>query len=298
MPAAGRFLVHQISRYVCYNEFGGKFLKKVFLSLVINEGALSMKLTWFANATLLIEAGGERLLFDPFVPLKGAENMVTAEDYERDNKIFITHGHLDHAESVGLIASNGDSHIFCTATPAGHLMDELQDKSKLTVIKPGDRFEWSDVSVTVHPGQHIEYDGRLVWRTLFSFRNLRYMKNAAHLIRGRRKYRENKETVIYEVCAGGRTVVVLGSLALLEGHEYPQKPDMLVLPYQGNSDLLTPALHVIGIIKPRAVLLDHFDDAFPPLTRTIDTRSFEEAAGRQYPDMRVIKPTPQQCIDV
>lgn len=255
-----------------------------------------MKITWFANASILIEAGGERLLFDPFVPLKGAENTVTADDFGRDNNIFITHGHIDHMGSAGLIAGHGGSRIYCTATPSRHLLNELKDQTILTAIKPGDRFDFDGVSVTVHPGRHIEYDKKLIRRTVLSLRNFRYMKNAALLIRGHRKMRENNETVVYEVNSGSTSAVILGSLAILEGHAYPHTPDILTIPYQGHSDLLTPALRILGLIRPKAVLLVHFDDAFPPISRTIDTGSFEETVRQLYPDMKIIKPQPRQCI--
>ena len=257
-----------------------------------------MTITWFANTSILLKAGGERLLLDPFIPLKGAENTVTAEDFGRDNKIFITHGHQDHMESAGLIAGSGDARLFCTATPAAQLAGALWDHSVLTVIHPGDHIKLGRVSVTIHPGRHIEPDGRLIRRTLFSFRNIRYIKNAAHLIRGRRRYRENKEAVVFEVSADNKRVLILGSLALADGHAYPLAPDVLVLPYQGHSDLCAHALDIIELIRPKAVLLDHFDDAFPPLTRSINTTDFEEAASRLYPSVKVIKPNPKQPIDV
>jgi L-ascorbate metabolism protein UlaG (beta-lactamase superfamily) len=257
-----------------------------------------LKLTWFACASILIETESARLLFDPFVPLDGAEHAVAAEDFGRDNSIFITHGHYDHAGSAGLIAGNGGSRVYCTASPAVNLAACLADRRGLTVVRPGDRFELSGVSVTAHPGRHITYDGRLIRRTVFSARNLRYGKNMRLLLGGRRRFRENGETVVYEIGAAGKTAVVFGSMAMADGHKYPREPDIAVLPYQGSSDLITPARRIIDALGPIAVLLDHFDDAFPPLSRTIDTASFMETMDRLYPGMRVIKPTARQYIDV
>jgi hypothetical protein len=71
---------------------------------------------------------------------------------------------------------------------------------------------------------------------------------------------------------------------------YPAEPDLLVLPYQGATNLIPPALVVIDRIRPRAVMLDHFDDAFPPVSASIDTKSLFQVLNEKYPDMKIIKP--------
>ena len=53
-------------------------------------------ITWFGTASILIEACGQKLLFDPFVELNGGSNPNTLEDFEGVGDICVTHGHLDH----------------------------------------------------------------------------------------------------------------------------------------------------------------------------------------------------------
>ena len=75
---------------------------------------------------------------------------------------------------------------------------------------------------------------------------------------------------------------------------YPTGADLMVLPYQGTSDLLTPAAAVIDRLKPRAVLLDHWDDAFPPVSSAVDTSDIHSALeGR----LRMYCLEPGGCVE-
>ena len=46
-------------------------------------------ITWFGTASILIEACGQKLLFDPFVELNGGSNPNTLEDFEGVGDIWI-----------------------------------------------------------------------------------------------------------------------------------------------------------------------------------------------------------------
>ena len=63
--------------------------------------------------------------------------------------------------------------------------------------------------------------------------------------------------------------------------EYPTEADLLILPYNGWADNLPPAERVIRRLRPKRVLLDHWDDTFPPVTRPLDLTPILE----RYPDL-------------
>ena len=79
---------------------------------------------------------------------------------------------------------------------------------------------------------------------------------------------------------------------------YPEDIDLLVLPYQGTSLPVSTALSILERLHPRAVLLDHFDDAFPPITRTVDTRPLKKALEKKYPNIKVVKPIAGKPIEI
>ena len=59
-----------------------------------------MKLIWHGTASIEMESGGRRIIFDPFVPLKGSKVPVRIEDFDSFTDILVTHGHLDHICSI------------------------------------------------------------------------------------------------------------------------------------------------------------------------------------------------------
>ena len=74
--------------------------------------------------------------------------------------------------------------------------------------------------------------------------------------------------------------------------------DVLLMPYQGSSDLVSHARPVLETLRPRRVVLTHFDDAFPPLSSSVDTAGIFEMAAREFPGMPVVKPVAGQPISV
>ena len=154
------------------------------------------------------------------------------------------------------------------------------------------------VTVSVKSGRHIRFDLPLVLTTLLNPRMLRHASNTSFLFKANKESPENKETVVYEIAEGDTLVTLLGSLALCDDEQYTQNPDLLILPYQGNSRLASKALSIVERLTPRAVLLDHFDDAFPPLSRNIDTAPFVKKMARRHPEIPVIVPKRGQAIRV
>ena len=83
---------------------------------------------------------------------------------------------------------------------------------------------------------------------------------------------------------------MLGSLNLDEDTEYPKGVDLLILPLQGRSDVSKFAMHVIDRLQPKKVLLDHFDNSFPPISSYVDTEHFASLMNSKYPSVPVISP--------
>lgn len=250
-----------------------------------------MNITWFGCASLLIENGKDRVLIDPFLPMRGAEYHPSLSDYQKEDSILITHGHIDHLGSIPLILWDSDATVYCSKTPASTLEKKQADSDQIVTIRPGDELLFGTIKVTVLSGKHIQFDSGLIRHTLLNFRILRYFSNFFSLLFKHFTYREKGETLAFQIDCGEKRILVLGSLALRENIEYPKNADMLVLPYQGATELVPPALSIIEKLQPKTVFLDHFDDAFPPISNHIDTKPLKKALEAQYPDLPVVKPT-------
>ena len=253
-----------------------------------------MKVTWLGTAGIRIEAMGERFVFDPFVELPGAQNPNILGDFQKDPIIFLTHGHFDHAYFVPDLIEQGDVTVFCTKTPAQTLEHYLDNADSIVQIGPGDALDFGKCRINVYRGKHIHKDFKIILHTLLSPRIFHFFRNFRFIIYAYRRFPEAGETVCFELSAEGKRVLILGSLGLDPDCFYPDSPDLLILPYQGSSreDLLAQAGRVIDRIRPRRIMLSHFDDAFPPISRNIDTRSLRRMMKERFPDISVIKPLP------
>ena len=241
-----------------------------------------MKLTWYGTAALLFESGGTCVAFDPFLGIACGEpdpgKLENRTEFAEAADVFVTHGHFDHIIQIPALCQ--EARIHATATPCEILRG--RGLKNLDEIAPGQTMEAGPFTIRTYQGRHCRFDAGIVLKTAFSGR---VWKNAGHmlrLLRWNRQYPENGEILFYELCAEGKRVQILGSLGLDPATDYSAGADILILPYQGRSDLASYALPIVRSLAPKRVLLDHYDDTFPPMTTRIDTAGFEallDAAG-------------------
>lgn len=256
-----------------------------------------MQIRWFGTATLSFSSGDQSILFDPFLPLNSDLPAPSVEELAALGDIFITHGHFDHLMYVPQVVQAGEATVYCCNTAAESLYREGVAKDRVITIKPGDKIEKSPFEITVYKGVHIRFDLPLIIKTLLSKRCLRNRSALKELLGESKRYPEG-EVLVYRIAAGGKTVLHMGSLNLDSSENYPAGPDMLTLPFQGRSDLNSYAFQFIERLKPKALYLHHFDDAFPPVSSAVDTASFIEIAAREYPELPVIVPAFKEAVTV
>ena len=257
-----------------------------------------MKITWFGAATILIETNNNRILFDPFAGLYGCENHNDIGKFLDEENIFITHGHFDHLYNVKDILKKGKGTVYCTKTPYKTLKKQRADINKIIVIEPLDIFKIGNIKIKVLKAKHNKLDMLLFFKRLFSFRSLKFLSNIFFMAENNAVYQEGRETAAFLIEAENKKVLVLGSMGLDKKVSYTKNIDVLILPYQGRLDNLKPASQIVKIIKPKTVVLNHFDDAFPPLTKSVDTEPFFDKMNVQYSDIKIIKPEFEKIIEV
>jgi L-ascorbate metabolism protein UlaG (beta-lactamase superfamily) len=227
-----------------------------------------MIVTWLGNASVSLESNRQKLYFDPFFPLE------TSED------IFITHGHYDH---LYYVPGMSGCRVYCTKTPAERVKDAR-------VISVGNTLRVGVFEIRVIKGRHTHFGASIAIST--ALRLLKEPRKLRFFAKVFRDFPENGETVMFDVRTEGKRVLIMGSLAIDPDAAYETGADCLLLPYQGYSDNLPVATTVVEHLKPKKVILDHFDDAFPPVSRQIDVAPFLKAVPY------AVKPEPGIGIEI
>lgn len=240
-----------------------------------------MELIWHGTAAVEIRCGQGRILFDPFVPLRHASVDVKIEEFDGFSDIFITHCHLDHLMNVPEIARrNPGTRIYGSHVTVESLMKKGVPEEKLTLLRFGDTVAVNGFTVRVFHGKHA------VLPKVDRKRAAEWMRSPARgnmplICRECGIFREHKESIFYQIEADGKTVELMGSMNLRDDVEYPPGADVLVLPYNGWDNDLPPAIRIIYRLKPKRVLLDHYDVTFPPVSPPVDVSELI----RLYPDI-------------
>jgi L-ascorbate metabolism protein UlaG (beta-lactamase superfamily) len=176
---------------------------------------MSVTITYFGHSAFALEAGGARVLIDPFFtgnPLAEKAGIVGSE--QRADAIVLTHGHGDHLGDTVPIAKRTGATVFC----AWEIHEYLHEQG-VTKTEPG------------NPGGRIEAPwGWVAFTQAFhsSSFNGRYMGQPMGAV----------------VCMGGRTVYHCGDTGLfsdmkLLGEIY--RPDVAMVPI-GDRFTMGPAL--------------------------------------------------------
>jgi L-ascorbate metabolism protein UlaG (beta-lactamase superfamily) len=251
-----------------------------------------MKFKWFGTATILLEQDGTQLLFDPYFPLNDKIFKPPMNELASIDNIFVTHGHFDHIVDIPSVLKHGSgkSMVYCTAKPLETLLSKGVDKERIHKIEPGDVIKIGPFEVRVFKGKHVVFNMGLIIKTLFRPDIFTYRNNLKHLLKANKECSEAGETVVYDINVGGSRVFLMGSLNLDDNTNYPKGADLLIMPFQGRSDLSEYAIPIIERLQPKKVLLDHFDNSFPPMSSSVDPQPFIKNMQQKYPNVPVICP--------
>ena len=262
---------------------------------------ISIKLKWYGTASILLEYDKTRLLFDPFLSLNAKCFKPPVNELSAVENILVTHGHLDHIVDIPAILKRGDgtATVYCTAKPREVLVSKGVEETRVRLIKPGDCLNFGPFEVRVLKGKHIVFNLGLVLKTFFNPRVFTNRNNLKYMLTENKICVEAGEMVVYNISVANKRILILGSLNLDDDTEYPEGADLLILPFQGRSDINKYAMPFIDRLQPKKVLLDHFDDTFPPISSNVKTGPFISLMQRNHPCIPVICPRPGvEWIDI
>ena len=248
-----------------------------------------MKITWFGTASLALESGETRLLLDPFFRRNKKLPPTKTESFCGFDAILITHGHFDHLMDVPRVtAADALVPVYCTKTPRESLIKCGVSGGRVHTIASGETFTVGDFTIKVYRGHHVDFNMEYITRVVPAC--VRGFTRSLPMLHYARKLPEGNETVIYEISAEGKNVLVMGSYGIDAMEIYPEQPDLLVFPYAGNTNIASLAAGSLRAIHPKRIFFDHFDDAFPPFTVRMDVEGYCDLLKKVMPDVALTVP--------
>ncbi len=267
-----------------------------------------IKLIWYGTANYVLDLDGTRLLFDPFFYRNSKSTPILKtkkENVEDINGIFITHGHFDHITEAGWFAENQNTPIYCSETAKDNIIrwaegkiieDEIHELSEkgrnnIKISHEFDKIDLSeDVTVEVIKSEHVKFDLNTILSRLFSWKVLKEIKKLSIYGKG------FPMGDVFGFCTSfkGKKIVSFGSL----WHEYEdilekyENCDVFVAPLAGNSkkNLAKKGGRIVDLLKPKIIVPVHWDNFFPPISRTEDLRPFFKYIEINHPNIEIIMP--------
>ncbi len=254
-----------------------------------------MKITWYGTASISIHNNNDSILFDPFTMMNENLPSPSIDQFALFDNIFITHSHFDHIIDVPRILNSGNATVYCSRDSANLLIKDGVDQRRIALIAPGAIIKKGSMEISVFRGRHIQFDLKIILKTLLNRRTLSNIQEVRKISRLAKLYPEG-EVFLYKISTGEKTILHLGSLNLDPDESYPEKCDLLTIPYQGRSDLDTYSMQFIEKLKPKALYLHHYDDAFPPVSSAPKIIPFQKKVSSTYPRLPVIVPSYGETI--
>ncbi len=256
-----------------------------------------IKITWFGTATILIELNGEKLLFDPFFRMNKKLEQPALQEFCNVDCIFNTHAHFDHTYNLPTILEHSTAKLYApyaTYKILKTLNVNVEDKVK--VLKPNDILKTKNGTITVFSSKHVQsnlFHAMLVaLKSIFIFK----ARRACKLLRIHKNYPMGNEIFAYEIKLENKKIIVFGSAGIDATKELPKDVDILIWPFQGKMNMTKYSIPIIEKIKPKIIILDHFDNAYPPITSNVNTKKLVKILGKKHPEIKVIVPQYHKTI--
>ena len=105
-----------------------------------------MLITFYGQASFMVETGGKKLLFDPFISPNPLAKDIDINSLKPDY-ILVSHGHVDHVADLLAIQKNSGAIVICIAEIAGWLGSKGVNNAHGMNIGGGYNFDFGRVKM-------------------------------------------------------------------------------------------------------------------------------------------------------
>ncbi len=245
---------------------------------------------WLGTAGFRITFGDKVILIDPYLTRDERARPVqdlTPADMADADYIFLSHGHFDHIADVPAIMEVAEADIYCSSVSGETLVRMGVPGSRIHTISGGDSLILEGFTVSVTACEHIKFDLGLIVKTMP--RLIREIRSLLPHLRGM----PAGPVLNHFFSFGDLSVLHLGSLGLKPAQVKAlgvPSPGILFIPLQGHSHICRLATQLAATIRPRAVIPEHHDDFFPPVSQTIDIEPFRLILRELLPECAYYEP--------
>ncbi|MHA1732457.1 MAG: MBL fold metallo-hydrolase [Promethearchaeota archaeon] len=294
--------------------------------------------TWYGTVALHLVVDGKLGIFlDPSIERpEGATPVVTADpettDFSPVDLVFVSHSHFDHVFNLpNLLRRYPGAEAF--APP--HTVENLRKFCSGKIFKdrkyPLDEDDWGRIQ-TIAPGDVVERgvaggggeaggscgsDGVRVVATAIKSAHVSFDQYAMDRALNSPEVKANfgyyskflmgfpeKDVVGWDlrIIAGGeeKRVVYFGSMCkrFRKVHARFAGCDYFFIPLAGRKDILPHGRSMVEVLRPKVVIPVHWDDFFPPVSFLVDTSNFEEWLAGEHPEVRLLRLTPEEPVEL
>ncbi len=240
--------------------------------------------SWLGTAGWMIRHKDTTVVSDPYLsrPPGVTPFPLSGEDLAVADALLCTHGHFDHAFDLERVARLCDAPIWAPEVVCQRLRAGGIDPARLHPNESAIPAQAGDVGLEVVPSEHIRYDLPLAARTIGAAVAGGTFWSLVDLGLGW-PMGSNSD---YLLSAGGIQIYLSGSLGQSSDELRRHRPDVALLPYNGRTDMDRQVARAVESLRPRLVLLHHWDDFYPHFAPPQDPAAALPLLRRSFPSTR------------